>query len=94
MDNIKDIIPQVIQQLSLRKADDKGKLQRIWQTLFHGKVAEHTALDQLTDDHLVVLVDSPAWLFQLNLQKAKILETLKEEIPNIKNIVFKIGKTK
>ena len=92
MKSIQDIIPQVIEQLSLRQPDRQMKIQRIWQNIVEKKMAAHCALADFTNGVLTVCVDSSAWLFQMNLNKKKILDRLREEMADVKNIQFKIGK--
>ena len=92
MESIKDIIPQVIEQLTIRKPDDQNKIQRIWQNIIDAKMAQHSRLSDFSDGILTVAVDSSVRLYQMNLNKKRILEQLQDEIPDIKNIKFKIGK--
>ena len=92
MDDIKKIIPQVIKNLSERKISEQEKLQNIWKKLSEGKAAKHTVLSGIREGKLLVYVDSPAWLFQMSLQKKKILEKLQSELAEISDIIFKIGK--
>ncbi len=92
MEQIKDIIPQVINHIAQKKPEVQNKIQRLWQGISNGKAAKHTSVVNLQKGTLTVHVDSPAWLFQMNLQKRKILEHLKEEIPELTQIYFKIGK--
>ena len=94
MEQIKDIVSQVIANISSGKPGVQSKIQRVWQNLCDKKTAQHTAIAGLQKGSLVINVDSPAWLFQMNLQKRKILEKLKEEIPELSHIHFKIGKVK
>ena len=94
MEPIKEIIPQVIENISQKKPETQLKIQRIWQNTAGDKLGPHTSIAGLKDDTLYVHVDSPAYLFQMNLKKKKILEQLREEIPELKNINFKIGKVK
>ena len=94
MESIKDIIPQVIEQLTIRKPDDQNKIQRIWQNIIDAKMAQHSMLLDFSDGILTVAVDSSVRLYQMNLNKKRILEQLQDEIPDIKNIKFKIGKVK
>ncbi len=92
MESIKDIIPQVFEQLTERIPETQTKIQRIWQNVIDAKMAQHNVLLDFTDGILTVAVDSSTWLYQMNLNKKKILGQLKDEIPDIKNIQFKIGK--
>ena len=92
MNTIKDIIPQVIEQLSLRQPDSQMKIHRIWQNIVDERMSTHSALVNFNQGILSVCVDSSSWLFQMNLNKRRILERLQEEMPEVKNIQFKIGK--
>ncbi len=94
MNTIKDIIPQVIEQLSLRQPDSQMKIQRLWQNIIDERMFSHSTLENFTQGVLTICVDSSAWLFQMNLNKRRILERLQEEMPEVKNIKFKIGKVK
>lgn len=92
MDPIKDIISKVIANISSGKPEVHDKIQRIWENMLDQKARQHASIVGLQKGKLVVNVDSPAWLFQLNLQKRKVLEKFKEEIPELSYIHFKIGK--
>ena len=94
MDPIKDIVHQVISNISQRKPDVQNKIQRIWQSVIGEKLLKHTSIGGLQENILIIHVDSPACLFQMNLKKRKFLDQMKEEIPDLENINFKIGKVK
>ena len=94
MDPIKDIIPQVIKSISQKKPETQLKIQRVWQSIVGEKLGRHTAISGLKENVLIVDVDCPAYLFQINLKKRKFLRQLKDEIPELENINFKIGKIK
>ena len=91
MDNIKDIVHQVIGKIAERTPQPQEKIDRIWQNILEKQELKHTQLSGIKDGQLFVNVDSPAWLFQMNIRKAKIIERLKTEMPDIKSIRFKIG---
>ena len=94
MDPIRDIVREVISNISQRKPDAQQKILRIWNSVIGDQLAKHTAIGGLKDNALTIHVDSPACLFQMNLKKRKFLDQLKEEIPELENINFKIGKVK
>ena len=94
MDNIKDIVSQVIKKASTKKDGAANDLEEIWQSLLDKKEMEHTKILGMKDDRLWVEVDSPAWLYQMNLRRIKILRGLSREIPQIKSLYFKVGKVK
>jgi hypothetical protein len=92
MDDIKNILNTVIGNIADRNPDVHNKLDRIWSNLLNEKELKHTHIIGIKEDGLLVHVDSPAWLYQMRVRQTKILKQLKEEIPQIKYIRFKIGK--
>ena len=94
MNSIKDIVMQVVGDLSVRKPETQTKIQRIWKSVLDEREAMHTQIIELKEGMLVVHVDSPAWLYQMNFKKKKILEKIQEEHPVIENIFFKVGSIK
>ena len=92
MDNIKDVLNHVIHKLSLRQPEEQSKIDRIWQHIASPKEQLHTSLANFTDGILNITVDSPAWMYHMKMQKGDILRRLKEEIPSVKDIRFKVGK--
>ena len=94
MDQISQIIPGVIEQILLKKPCGQDKWQRVWISLLDDKEKKHSCLTEFMNGNLVIDVDSSAWLFQMNLKKNFFLKKIRDEIPDIKDIVFKIGKVK
>ncbi len=94
MESIKNVVQQVVHDMAEKKPNPENKIQRIWQGLLGGKVTKHTCIFGIKKNQVMVLVDSPAWLFQLNLEKRRILKEIQKEIPDISEIRFKIGKVK
>jgi len=94
VEQIKDIIPKVIKGIQIKKPDVYIKIQAFWEEINNGKASRHSAVVGLKDGKLMVCVDSPAWLFQLRLQKRKIEEQIHKEIPEVSSVYFKIGKVK
>ena len=92
MDPLKAIVHRVIENLAAKNPESQDKIQRVWQTLLDGPAIRHNKIVRLTNGKLIVHVDSSAWLYQMNLNKKKILERLHEEVPEVKEIFFKIGK--
>lgn len=92
MECIKKIIPSVVQELEKRQPQQEEQMNRFWKNVLNGKAAKHIKIYGSNQDIVKVFVDSPAWLFQLNLHKRKILKELKEQFPDIKDVCFKLGK--
>ncbi|MDD3374186.1 MAG: DUF721 domain-containing protein [Candidatus Omnitrophica bacterium] len=92
MEEIKNIIQDVVKTLSVKEPQEETKIQRIWDNLLNGKIKKHTKIFGIKEGKMIVCVDSPAWMFHLNLKKNKILKEIREEISEVKEICFKLGK--
>jgi hypothetical protein len=92
MDNIKDIIQNVIGKMSHHKVDTNQKIKDVWQTILSEREHKHTAITGFDGGVLSIMVDSSAWLYQMNTKKMTVLNKLQKEIPEVKRVQFKIGK--
>ncbi len=92
MDNIKDIIQDVIGKMAQQEPQANIKVERIWKNILEEQELKHTKIVGMKEGNIFAHVDSPAWLYQMRIRRSKILERLKDEIPDIKSIRFKIGK--
>ncbi len=94
MDSIKDIIPQVIDKMARQRGGEQGALEQVWQDVLEKYELKHVTLVGPRDGNLLVSVDSPARAYHLRMRKAKILKQLREKIPEIKDITFKVSEHK
>jgi predicted nucleic acid-binding Zn ribbon protein len=94
VDNIKDIVHKVIEDLALKKPQETARLQQAWEKIVTKQGAGHTHIAGLKNQQLTVYVDSSAWLYQMNLKKKKLLEGIQKEFPEIRKLFLKIGTTK
>ena len=92
MDNIKEIIKNVIGDIVDRRANQDDRVIKLWQEILDENNFKGTRIEGLKDDCLYVLVDSPARLYQLKTKQNTLIKQLKNDIPNINRINFKIGK--
>lgn len=92
MDNIKDILNQVVGQLAGRQRIPSEKVERILQNILEKQELKHIKFVGQKEGNFLIHVDSPTWLYQMNMKKNRILERLKDEISEVKTISFKIGK--
>ena len=93
MENIRDIIPQVIENLSLKKPNSKRNIHEVWK-MAAGEQGEHCAVKDFQKGMLRVHVDSSARMFELSTRKNDLIKNLKNEISELKDIIFKVGKIK
>ena len=94
MDSIKDIIPRVVEKMvrsRSQQAGEQGALEQIWQDILEKQELRHTRLGGQRDGNLLIFVDSPARAYHLRMGKAKILKQIREKIPEIKDITFKVS---
>ena len=94
MDNIKNILPDVFRGMLDRKPLGQEKIDRVWSMILQSRDAGHTAIVGIKNGILSINTDTPTWLYHLRLRRKKILESLQEEIPEISDIRFQIGKIK
>ena len=92
MDNIEDIIKDVIGNMASRNMEEHNKIQRIWVNILSEAEQKHTKLLGVKEGRIAAVVDSPAWLYQMNTRKRKILQILKEELGDVQSLHFKVGK--
>ncbi len=94
MEEIKDIVKKVVENLSSQGQSEITLIHGVWKRILNRQELKHSKLTGIKDDTLYINVDSPAWFYQFNLNKQKILERLQKEFPYVKKIYFKIGYTK
>ena len=92
MDEIKNIITKVVGDLAQKNPEKHNKIDRIWKNLLNKQELKHTKLTGIHQGTLTVVVDSPAWLYQMKIRQNKIVKQMKEEVPGVQHIRFKIGK--
>jgi hypothetical protein len=91
MDNIKEIVKNVIGKMSQNQPDTQTKLEQVWLRFVDEKHRTHARLAGLKDNTIYIVVDSPAQFHQLKSKKDALLRNFKQEVPSIKNIVYKVG---
>lgn len=91
MDNIKEIIKGVIGKISEKHQDIEYKIENEWDKIISIKEKKHLRLMGYKEGKIFINVDSPAWLYQMKIQKNEILRKFNNIIPEIKDIVFRTG---
>ena len=94
MENIKDIVPLVVKNISEQRLHQGNDLQAAWEHAAGEKTAKATHLVGIKEGKLLVVTDSPARIFDLTLRKKDLLMKLQPVLPELKDIAFKIGKGK
>ena len=90
---LKDVLPDVIAQLSSNNISDQIHLENIWGEVV-GIEAVGSQFAGFKNGCVFVVVDTPSRLYQWKLKRSATLRRLSERCPEVKNISFKIGKVK
>ena len=93
MDNISKIVQTVIGRMSVGQSLEQCILC-FWEQIISGEEKKHAKINKIHEGILEITIDTSAWLYQFNLKRNNILKQLQNEIPEIKNIYFKLGTTK
>ncbi|MFC1704394.1 DciA family protein, partial [Candidatus Omnitrophota bacterium] len=88
------VVQQVVGDLSKRTPEQGLQRQIVatWDDTVGRRVAKHTRVAGLKKGELLVLVDSPVFLFHVNLKRAQLLTKLQILTSDIQNIRLRIGK--
>lgn len=91
MKRIGAAISSLARDLGMEGAVSLGRIKTGWAALFNnGPLARHTMPAELKDRRLLIHVDSPAWLHQLNFHKRQMLQKL--EPFGVTEIALRIGR--
>jgi hypothetical protein len=92
---IKDTIESLMRGLKKKKQgpasqEPEGLLKKF----LTKRELRHIKFNYLKAGVLYLHVDSSAWLYQFNLQKEALMARIRQELPGIKNIRFRLGAIK
>lgn len=92
---IKDVVSTILEGLKNKEPSFLERLLLEWKKVVRGNIAKHTKPVAWTGTRLIVNVDSSSYLYELNLQKEKILSKLKRRLgkEKIDEIQFRMGET-
>lgn len=93
--SIKDVLSSVILKMSGEKKEKIGRIKDAWEAVLDKDARSHTRPAAYKANRLIVNIDSPGWMYELNLNKreikAKLNEKLSKENVIINEIIFRIG---
>ena len=95
--NIKDVVKNVIAALSNESPNvNESQIEKIWESAAGKKLAAHSKPVSFKTSRLVVNVDSSGWLYELTMERARILKRLKKKLTKkpVKEIQFRIGEVR
>jgi len=88
---LKEILKTAIKQAEEQKKGllTEEEVQVAWLDAAGENAAKHTKPKKMTKTTLVIDVDSPTWIYQLNINKSKIEKRLNRYFKNKKPITIK-----
>ena len=95
MSLVGDITRRFVNQKVTPANKRTAKIIALWPSVITGDFAKHSKASQFAGGNLTVIVDSPAYLYQMRLAKQGLIQKLKQKgVTNIKNIRLVIGSIK
>ena len=94
MDNIESIVKNVIGNIADKREVVCVNIDEVWQEVLNDKELSHTQMVGMNSGIISVYVDSSVWLYHMKVKKNDILQKIKDRIPEIRDIRFKIGKVR
>ncbi len=92
MEAIKNTIDVVMQALKVGKAvSAEVKIEDALKKTLTKKELKHIKLNYFKKGILGIRVDSSSWLYQLSLEKESLLNGLRKDLTEIKDIRFSMG---
>lgn len=92
MEQIKDTLVTVFQGLMDKKAGITGPdPQEALKKILTKKEYGHIKFNYFKKGILGLSIDSSSWLYNFNLKKETMLQRIKKELPDIKDIRLRIG---
>jgi len=88
---LKEILKTAIKQAEEQKKGllTEEEVQAAWLDAAGENAAKHTKPKKMTKTTLIIDVDSPTWIYQLNINKSKIEKRLNRYFKNKKPITIK-----
>ncbi len=90
MEKAGSLLEPVVKRLGIESGVRLSRIKNDWHTLFEKPLSLHMSPSRLTGGELLLNVDSPIWIQQLNFLKKEILKKLSRY--GVREIRFRIGK--
>jgi predicted nucleic acid-binding Zn ribbon protein len=93
-ERIAAILPKVLEQIGQKKKEDF--YSQLWQEAAGSQAAQHSRVVGLSKERLIVIIDSSAWLYQLNLLKKDLLKKIRRKAKDkkIAELYLRLGEVK
>jgi hypothetical protein len=89
---IKNILPDTIKGIAAegRGFTCKEEIERIWKEAAGEEASRHSSPKQFKKNTLTVNVDSPIWIYQINIKKAQIEKELTKRLKQAEPVCIRL----
>lgn len=94
LSSVSEIIPRVIKSMGLKKKAEQVQVMLDWNEIVSSPISEKTKPVEVKRGVLKVLVESSAWMNELQLMKAELIEKIEHRFGKnkIRDIRFCLGR--
>ncbi|MFZ6017611.1 MAG: DUF721 domain-containing protein [Nitrospirota bacterium] len=90
MKKLSVFIPPILKGLGIEDGAKLAMIKKEWRNLFNEPLSLHMSPSMLSEGEILLNVDSPAWLQQLNFYKEDIIKKMGSY--GIRSVRFRLGK--
>lgn len=90
MKRVDSLLGHLIKNLDIEDGVRLAEIRKNWQSLFREPLPYHMAPSRLSGSDLLLNVDSPIWLQEMNIHREEILQKLTPF--GVRSVKFRLGK--
>lgn len=90
MKKLSVFIPPILKGLGIEDGAKLAMIKKEWRNLFNEPLSLHMSPSMLSEGEILLTVDSPAWLQQLNFYKEDIIKKMGSY--GVRSVRFRLGK--
>ncbi|MBI5187569.1 MAG: DUF721 domain-containing protein [Nitrospirae bacterium] len=90
MKKLSVFIPPILKGLGIEDGAKLAMIKKEWRNLFNEPLSLHMSPSMLSEGEILLNVDSPAWLQQLNFYKKDIIKKMGSY--GVRSVRFRLGK--
>ena len=90
MKKVGSLLRHLIKNLDIEEGVRLAEIKKHWQSLFGGPLPCHVAPSRLSGGDLLLNVDSPVWLQEMNIHREEVLRKLGSF--GVRSVRFRLGK--
>jgi hypothetical protein len=87
---VDSLLGSLIKNLEIEDGVRLAEIKKNWQALFRKPLPSHMAPSRLSEGNLLLNVDSPVWLQEMNIHREEIIQKLTPF--GVRSVRFRLGK--